>query len=83
MSDASGAAAGAPQGGAARVRYGVHSRVGDNTGKTVRQVREELSRQWNLPGDATAFNGTTKLDDDYVIKAGDSLEFHRRQGEKG
>lgn len=73
-----------PQGNQnARVRYGVHNRQGDLAGKSVAQVRNELGRQWQLPTDASAFKGTEKLDEDYVIKPGESIEFHRRQGEKG
>lgn len=77
---ATGAAAGnAP----ARVRYGVHNQQGDIAGKTIGQIRAERGRQWQLPGDTAAYKGTEKLSDDYVIRPGDNVEFHRRQGEKG
>jgi len=67
----------------ARVRYGVHNRQGDIAGKTIGQVRNEMNRTANLPSDTSPFKGSERLDDDYVIKPGDSIEFHRRQGEKG
>lgn len=67
----------------ARVRYGVHNKTGDVAGKRISEIREESGRMWQLPNDAAAYKGTEKLDEDYIVKPGESIEFHRRQGEKG
>lgn len=83
MQEASSEGTGAGPSQSARVRYGVHNKQGDLAGKTIGQVRAEVGRKWKLPEDASGFVGTTKLEDDYVIKPGESVEFHRRQGEKG
>lgn len=67
----------------ATVKYGVYSQPGNFVGKTVDEVRKNLSAQWNIPTDASAFKGKEQMDASYVIQPGDSLEFHRRMGEKG
>lgn len=72
------------QGGStARARFGVHNKQGELAGKTIGQLRSEVGKMWSLTKDTNAMLGTEKLDDDYVIKPGDSIEFTRRQGEKG
>lgn len=67
----------------AHFRYGVYANPGPYVGRTVAEVRQQLGRLWQVPGDAQAYIGKNKLDDNYVVKAGDNIEFHRRQGEKG
>lgn len=71
------------QGGIAQVRFGVYNQPGNHVGKTVGQVRETLGKLWGIPSDASAFLGKEKLNDDYVLQQNDSIEFHRRAGEKG
>lgn len=70
-------------GGMASIRFGVYNQPGNHAGKTVKEVREGLGKLWGVPGDASAYIGKEKMGDDYVIQAGDNLEFHRRAGEKG
>ena len=65
------------------VRYGVYSNTGNYAGKTVAQVRTELSHLWNVPNDAVGYRGKEKMADDYVLQPEDTIEFHRRSGEKG
>lgn len=84
MSEAAAAAGAAGKASKmANVRYSVYNQTGAFAGKTVAQVRAELGQQFGIPTDATAFKGKTKLEDDYHIQPGDSIEFHRKQGEKG
>ena len=72
-----------PSGGQAQIRFGVYSQPGNHVGKTVTEVRNSVGKLWGVPTDASAYLGKEKLNDDYVIKDGDQLEFHRRAGEKG
>lgn len=67
----------------ASVRYGVYGQPGEFAGKTVAQVRQQLSGPWSIPKDAKAHKGKQALDDTYTIQPGDSIDFHRQLGEKG
>lgn len=62
-------------GGQAQVRFGVYTKSGSHAGKTVKQVRDAHSKLWGIPGEANAYKGTEKLDENYVIQEGDSIEF--------
>lgn len=70
-------------GGVANVRFGVYSQASPVAGKSIKEIREQFSKLWGIPSDATAYKGKDKLDEDYVIQSNDNLEFHRRAGEKG
>ena len=70
-------------GGQAQVRFGVYNNPGAHAGKSIAQIRNDLGKLWSIPGDATAYKGKDKLDENYVIQPGDNVEFHRRAGEKG
>lgn len=83
MQEASGGASASQPNQSVRVRYGVNNKQGDLAGKTIGQIRAEVGRSWKLTDDTSAYNGTQKLDEDYVVKPGENIEFHRRQGEKG
>lgn len=69
--------------GVANVRYGVYSQPGSYAGQTVAEVRSQLGKMWNIPGDAHAYKGKEQLDGNYVIQPNDQIEFHRKMGEKG
>lgn len=71
------------QSGVANLRYGVYSQPGNIAGKTVKEVRDQYSKIWGIPNDAVAYAGKDRLDEGAVIEAGQSIEFHRRAGEKG
>jgi hypothetical protein len=75
--------AGAQSGGSAQIRYGVYNNPGNHVGKSVSDLRGQFGSMWGIPGDANAYKGKEKLDDNYVIQPGDNIEFHRRAGEKG
>ena len=69
--------------GVANVRYGVYTEPAPVCGKTIADVRQQFSKLWGISGDAIAYKGKDKLDENYVIQPGDNVEFHRRAGEKG
>lgn len=83
MSDA--AAQAAPRKQNANIRYGAQNQNLPVVGRTVADVRKELSSPlaWNVPMETNAFIGKKQLDDSYVIQEHDELVFHRRTGEKG
>ena len=65
----------AASGGQAQVRFGVYNQPGNHAGKTVKEVRDSFSKLWGIPADASAYKGKDKVDENYVIQAGESLEF--------
>lgn len=69
-----------PQVGWFSVRYGVYNQPISipPVGCTVAEIRKQLGGLWGIPTDAQAFKGRDKVDDDYVIQDGDSIEFHRK-----
>lgn len=67
----------------ASARFGVYNNALPLVGKTVAEARAQLQGMWQVPADATAYKGKTRLEDNYVIEAGDEIEFQRRTGEKG
>lgn len=67
----------------ANIRFGVYNQPAPVSGKTVAEVRQQFGKIWGISNDAVAYKGKDKLDENYVIQAGDSVEFHRRSGEKG
>jgi hypothetical protein len=77
------AAQSVPAGQPANVRFGVYSQPAPVSGKTVGEVRQQFAKIWGISNDAVAYKGKDKLDENYVIQAGDNVEFHRRSGEKG
>lgn len=70
-------------GGVANVRFGVYSQATPVAGKSIKEIRDQFSKLWGIPTDATAYKGKDKLDENYVVQPNDNLEFHRRAGEKG
>lgn len=83
MAQDHGATAQGKAGGQATVRYGVYNQPGSYAGQSVQDVRKQLGKLWNIPDDAQAYKGKTKLDENYVIQPGESIDFHRKMGEKG
>lgn len=69
--------------GTANIRYSVYNQPGNYVGKSVSEVRSQLTKLWGVPTDAVGHLGKEKLSDDYVIQDGDNIEFHKRSGEKG
>ena len=83
MSEAVSSAASEGANKQATIRYGVYGQPGSHAGKTVGEVRNQLSGAWSIPIDAKAHKGKVSLEDSYVIQPGDSIDFHRSLGEKG
>jgi hypothetical protein len=74
---------GSSSNGVANVRFGVYSQATPVAGKSIKEIRDQFSKLWGIPSDATAYKGKDKLDENYVVQPNDNLEFHRRAGEKG
>lgn len=70
-------------GAMANVRYGVYNQPGPYAGQTIGEIRNQLGKLWNIPGDAQAYKGKEQLAADYQVQPGDHIEFHRKMGEKG
>lgn len=69
--------------GIAQIRCGVYNNPGAHAGKTINEIRNNFTKLWGIPTDAHAYNGKTKLEENYVVQPGDNIEFHRKAGEKG
>lgn len=65
------------------VQYSAFKGVLPMAGKTVKQVREEMSAQWHIEAGASGYIGKQRVADDTILEAGQSLVFHRQMGEKG
>lgn len=68
------------------INYDVNVHNSDVSGKTISQVREVIGPGINLPAMASSaearVNGQT-VGEDYVVKAGESITFVKKAGEKG
>lgn len=83
MSTASGQVSGKQQ-GSATVQYSMYTQSNEAfVGRTVAEVRNAMAEHWGIPSDSDALKGKTRLPEDYIIQAGDNVQFHRRSGEKG
>ncbi len=67
----------------ATFKYGVQTQPTPFVGRTVGECRSSLKNAWDIPDDAQAYIGKQALEDDYVVKPGDEITFHKRMGEKG
>lgn len=65
------------------VTYGVHKMIADAIGKTVGDVKAGLAQVMNIPANAGAVIGGTKVDDSHVIQKGQKVEFVKEAGVKG
>jgi hypothetical protein len=81
--------AGADNGGlrlprACRITHGPCDSYFENVeNRSVASIRRCLATVFSIPGDAQAFVGGSVVGPEYRLRAGDSLEFLRRQGRKG
>lgn len=67
-----------------RVVHGANEEYFDNlAGKTVGKVRKALREVFNIPGDAKAIVQNQPVEDDFVLQAGESIEFCKTAGQKG
>ena len=68
---------------ATRVIYGVNELDLDLAGKSVRGIWRALEQVLNIPREArVTVNGAT-VDDEYVVRPGDEIEFQKAAGVKG
>jgi hypothetical protein len=67
-----------------RVVHGANQQYFDNLqGKTVGMVRKSLREVFNIAGDAEARIGGKAVGDDFILEAGQNLEFVKEAGVKG
>lgn len=52
-------------------------------GKTIKVVRKSLSGIYNIPSDATSLINSKVMEDNYVLRQADWLEFLKPAGVKG
>ena len=66
-----------------KVIYGVNELDLDLAGKSVRGIWKVLEQVFNIPRDAVVTVNGTRVDDDYVVRPGDEIEFQKAAGVKG
>ena len=65
------------------VVHGANSQYFDLVGRSVGSVRKSLRDAMSIPSDAEAIVGGKKVNDDFILDAGQNLEFHKEAGVKG
>jgi hypothetical protein len=68
---------------ATKVIYGVNELDLDLAGKSVRGIWKVLEQVFNIPRDAAVTVNGSRVDDDYVVRPGDEIEFQKQAGVKG
>jgi hypothetical protein len=68
---------------ATKVIYGVNELDLDLAGKSVRGIWKALEQVFNIPRDAQVTVNGAKVDDEYVVRPGDEIEFQKAAGVKG
>jgi hypothetical protein len=66
-----------------KVIYGVNELDLDLAGKTVRGIWKALEQVLNIPRDAAVSVNGSRVEDDYVLRPGDEIEFQKQAGVKG
>jgi hypothetical protein len=66
-----------------KVNYGVNELDLDLAGKTVRGIWKVLEQVLNIPRDAAVTVNGGRVEDDYVLRPGDEIEFQKQAGVKG
>ncbi len=66
-----------------RIIYGVHSLEVEIAGRTVGEVRGQLSQALNIGPRAIAVVDGREVMESYILQSGEVLEFVRLAGEKG
>ena len=65
------------------VMHGAASGDHPLAGHTVGAARAALGQAYNVPSDASAQIGGAQVEDDYVLRPGERLEFVKQAGTKG
>ena len=68
---------------ATKVIYGVNELDLDLAGKSVRGIWKFLEQVFNIPRDAQVTVNGARVDDEYVVRPGDEIEFQKAAGVKG
>jgi hypothetical protein len=68
---------------AVKVVYGVNELSLDLGGKSIRGIWKMLEQVLNLPRETTVSVNGQKVVDDYIVRAGDEIEFLKPAGIKG
>ena len=66
-----------------KVLYGVNELDLELSGKPVSEIWKVLEQVFNIPRDAVVTVNGTRVDDTWVVEAGDELEFTKGAGVKG
>jgi len=66
-----------------KVIYGVNELDLELAGKPVSEIWKVLEQVFNIPRDAVVTVNGTRVDDTWVVEAGDELEFTKAAGVKG
>jgi hypothetical protein len=69
--------------GKVKVIHGANDDEFEAVGATVSAVRANLVDAFNIPADALAFVDGEQVDNEYSLKAGETLEFVKAAGVKG
>ena len=68
---------------ATKVIYGVNELDLDLAGKSVHGIWKALEQVFNIPRDAQVTVNGSRVDDEYVVRPGDEIEFQKAAGVKG
>ena len=68
---------------ATKVIYGVNELDLDLAGKSVRGIWKVLEQVFNIRRDAQVTVNGARVDDEYVVRPGDEIEFQKAAGVKG
>ena len=68
---------------ATKVIYGVNELDLDLAGKSIRGIWKVLEQVFNIPRDAQVTVNGTRVDDEYVVRPGDEIEFQKAAGVNG
>jgi len=66
-----------------KVIYGVNELDLDLAGKSIRGIWKVLEQVLNIPRDAAVSVNGDRVQDDYVVRPGDEIEFQKQAGVKG
>ena len=66
-----------------RARRCVHQRDARRTGPILRGIWKVLEQVLNIPRDAAVSVNGARVEDDYVVRPGDEIEFQKQAGVKG
>ncbi|HEV8054192.1 MAG: hypothetical protein H0X16_11540 [Chloroflexi bacterium] len=66
-----------------KVVYGVNELELDLAGRSISGIWKNLAQVLNIPRDALVTVNGARVEDDYVVRPGDEIEFQKAAGVKG